>query len=75
MANRSRFHYRDIGVLGEDLVAQWLQSQGWVILHRRWHCRWGEIDIIAQQARDTANFKLMKYNNSSWQTNFVGVED
>lgn len=49
MANRSRFHYRDIGVLGEDLIAQWLQSKGWIILHRRWHCRWGEIDLIAQQ--------------------------
>lgn len=49
MANRSPSHYPDKGVLGEDLVAQWLQSRGWVIMHRRWRCRWGEIDIIAQQ--------------------------
>lgn len=47
MANRSPSHYPDIGVLGEELVTQWLRSQGWVILHRRWRCRWGEIDIIA----------------------------
>ncbi|MCC3445502.1 MAG: YraN family protein [Microcoleus sp. PH2017_03_ELD_O_A] len=38
---------RDIGTLGENLVAQWLQQQGWEILHRQYHCRWGEIDIIA----------------------------
>ncbi|WP_373525121.1 YraN family protein [Nostoc sp.] len=48
MANFPPSHYPDIGVLGEDLVAQWLQSTGWVILHRRFSCRWGEIDIIAQ---------------------------
>jgi len=48
MANRHPSHYLDIGVLGEELVAQWLQSTGWVILHR-WRCRWGEIDIIASQ--------------------------
>lgn len=41
-------NYPDIGQLGEELVAQWLQSTGWVILHRRFSCRWGEIDIIAQ---------------------------
>jgi putative endonuclease len=38
---------RNIGTLGENFIAEWLQQQGWEILHRQWHCRWGEIDIIA----------------------------
>ena len=38
----------NLGLLGEKLVAQWLQSQNWLILHHRWRCRWGEIDLIAQ---------------------------
>ncbi|MEH2420620.1 MAG: YraN family protein [Nostoc sp.] len=41
-------HCPNSGQLGEDLVAQWLQSTGWIILHRRFSSRWGEIDIIAQ---------------------------
>lgn len=40
----------DLGSLGEALVAQWIRHQGGRILHRRWHCRWGEIDLIATQA-------------------------
>ena len=48
MANPPSSHYPDIGTLGEDLVAQWLQSNLWIVLHRRFSCRWGEIDIIAQ---------------------------
>ena len=48
MANPPPSHYPDIGELGEDLVAQWLHSTGWSILHRRFSRRWGEIDIIAQ---------------------------
>ncbi len=37
-----------IGLLGEEFVAEWLRSQDWQILHHRWHCRFGEIDVIAQ---------------------------
>ncbi|MBD2437938.1 YraN family protein [Nostoc sp. FACHB-110] len=48
MANHPPSHYLDIGQQGEDLVTQWLESTGWLILHRRFNCRWGEIDIIAE---------------------------
>ncbi|MBE9124251.1 YraN family protein [Tychonema sp. LEGE 07199] len=47
---------RDLGTLGENLVAEWLQQQGWEILHRQYHCRWGEIDIIAL-GRDEASYQ------------------
>ncbi len=60
MANRSPSHYPDIGVLGEDLVAQWLRYQGWMILHRRWRCRWGEIDIIARNSSPMLVFVEVK---------------
>ncbi|BCL34932.1 YraN family protein [Nostoc sp. MS1] len=42
----------DIANLGEDFVSQWLQSTGWIILQRRFSCRWGEIDIIAQHSEN-----------------------
>jgi putative endonuclease len=44
----SRSSPSDIGQLGEELVAAWLVTQGWTILHRRWRCRWGELDLIAK---------------------------
>ncbi|MBE8999858.1 MULTISPECIES: YraN family protein [unclassified Nostoc] len=53
MAKLPPSHYPDIGHLGEDLVAQWLQSTGWIILHRRFSSRYGEIDIIAQHHGQT----------------------
>jgi len=46
---RSSLSKSEIGLLGEALIAEWLKAQGWVLLHQRWHCRWGEIDLIAQQ--------------------------
>ena len=59
MANRPSSDYPDIGTLGEDLVTQWLESTGWLILHRRWNCRWGEIDIIAQREDNSGTMILV----------------
>ncbi|MEA5618205.1 YraN family protein [Cronbergia sp. UHCC 0137] len=66
MSNSVRSNYPDIGDLGEDLVAQWLHSTGWEILHRRFYCRWGEIDIIAQyhQTDTQAAANILRMNRT-----------
>jgi putative endonuclease len=38
------------GKRGEQLAADYLKRQGYTILEVNWHCKYGEIDIIAQQA-------------------------
>jgi len=38
----------DLGRMGEDAAAQFLQSQGHTILVRNWRCRSGEIDIVSR---------------------------
>lgn len=40
-------HSAIAGQLGEKLVVRWLQQRGWKIIGQDWHCRWGELDIIA----------------------------
>ncbi|MGL5832164.1 MAG: YraN family protein, partial [Waterburya sp.] len=39
---------KEIGTLGEQLVARWLQLKNYQLLASNWRCRWGEIDLIAQ---------------------------
>ncbi|NJL63843.1 MAG: YraN family protein [Methylacidiphilales bacterium] len=82
MSNPSPSNYPDIGTLGEDLVAQWLESCGWKILHRRWRSRsrsvsgglsdskgvsrWGEIDIIAEYTQTLAFVEVKTRSVGSW---------
>ncbi len=41
---------QDTGKLGEDLACQALERRGYVILARRYRTRFGEIDIVADEA-------------------------
>lgn len=41
------------GKIGEDRACAWLESNGFVILERNFHSRFGEIDIIALGASNT----------------------
>lgn len=36
-----------MGGLGEGLTVRHLERQGYEILARNWHCRYGELDIVA----------------------------
>lgn len=38
---------RLLGRWGEAQVADWLRARGWQIVASGWHCRFGEIDLIA----------------------------
>lgn len=39
---------RQAGNAGENLVAELLKENGWQVLATQWHCRWGELDIVAR---------------------------
>jgi putative endonuclease len=39
---------QDIGIYGERMAAEYLRRLGMQVLHERWRCRFGEIDLIMQ---------------------------
>lgn len=41
---------RAIGIVGENIAAEYLKTNGYKILERNFSCRVGEVDIIAQHA-------------------------
>lgn len=44
-------HTKKIGRSGETAALHYLQSLGYRLIQRNFHCRYGEIDLIMQDAR------------------------
>jgi len=58
-----------LGDLGEELVADLLQAQGWEILARRWHCRWGELDLVATDRTWVIFIEVKTRSDRNWDLN------
>ncbi|MEA5471378.1 YraN family protein [Spirulina sp. 06S082] len=60
----------EVGQLGEQVVADWLQAREWQILHHRWYCPWGEIDLVARSPDAALIFVEVKTRSSgNWDLN------
>lgn len=51
--------HNDLGMLGEDLAADYLRRKGYVLVERNWRSGHREIDIVARQG-DTLVFVEVK---------------
>ena len=43
---------QEIGKRGEEIAAEFLERKGLRIVERNYHCRWGELDLIAVQSAE-----------------------
>ena len=54
---------RLLGRWGEALAAEYMRRKGWTIVGAGWHCRYGEIDLIAEN-RKYISFTEVKLRRS-----------
>ena len=49
-------HNRQLGMAGEEVAAESLKAEGYVIVDRNWRCRAGEVDIVALSPEGVLGF-------------------
>lgn len=57
-----------VAALGEHLIGRWLELQNYRLLEQNWRCRWGEIDLIAQNkaTREVAFVEVKTRKQHNW---------
>lgn len=60
-----------LGDYGESIAATHLRSLGMVVLDRNWHCRFGEVDIVA---RDGSTLVICEVKTRTSQTHGSPLE-
>jgi len=43
---------RALGAAGEERATAWYEGHGYVVLHRNWRCRDGELDLVVRRGRE-----------------------
>jgi putative endonuclease len=61
---KTHLNNHEYGMLGEDLAARFLESEGLKLIERNWRTREGEIDIIAQDDVGVIHFCEVKTRRS-----------
>ncbi|MEP0910239.1 YraN family protein [Leptolyngbya sp. GB1-A1] len=68
-ADRAKQAALQTGHLAESFVAHWLTAQGWTVLHQRWHCLYGELDVVATQPDTLAFVEVKARSKGNWDEN------
>lgn len=64
-----------VGKAGEDFVAQYLRSKGYIIIKRNWRdSRYGEIDIVAENRECIAFVEVKTRKNNSLVSGLDAVD-
>lgn len=58
---------RELGRLGEEHAAAWLENRGWSVVDRNWRTRFGELDVIALDPDSRLVFIEVKTRRSTLQ--------
>lgn len=64
----------EIGALGEQLAVDYLLDSGMTIVDRNWRCRYGEIDVIADDRSAEADTVVFVEVKTRTGDGFGGVE-
>ncbi|MBP7006021.1 YraN family protein [Patescibacteria group bacterium] len=62
----------DLGRCGEDLALEFFLGRGFLLVDRNWRCRFGEIDLLVEQAK-TLHFVEVKMRLSKTQHPFEAI--
>lgn len=62
--NKQRDYW--VGQAGEQAASLWLQAKGWQVLHQRWRCRWGELDLVAVRGEQLVFVEVKTRRGFNW---------
>jgi putative endonuclease len=64
---------KPFGQYGENLAVKHLQNNGYEIVGRNWHCRLGEIDIIARHGSTLVFVEVRSRHTASTEAAFESI--